>query len=171
MLYVLYGVCKWCVECSTYRLEAENVRVQRAVLDEPDASCGGRHVPADLAGALRAQIERHNEPSIVRVLLQRTEHTAGLCDEHSRGLVELEHRVHQTRREYHFLVNRNAAADLRGVAALHDDGQPMRVAVLHYGTHLCHRPRLHCHSARTCIQCDAKCECEVRCQVKSITDS
>lgn len=67
------------LRAATAHLEPEDRAVERAVPEQSDAARVGRHVAADLAGALGPQVQRHGEALVGEVAIEGCQDAARLC--------------------------------------------------------------------------------------------
>eukprot|EP00965_Chrysotila_dentata_P213910 6187911-Pleurochrysis_carterae.AAC.2 len=88
--------------------------MERAVAQVSQPARIGRHVAADLARALGAEVERHRVAALPRVVLQRLEHAARLADQISRVLVQGDDLVHPAQREDNLVADGHRAACVAG---------------------------------------------------------
>ena len=86
-------------------------------------------VAADLAPALRGEVERDGHVARVERGLEVLEHAPRLGDARAGVGVDGEDLVHARQPEHDLVVRRHRAADEAGVAALGDDREAARVAV------------------------------------------
>lgn len=103
-------------------LQADTVCMHRALLDEFDSAGICRQIASNLAAAFRAQIQRHHETAIFRIILQCLQNGAGFCFQGALHCVQAKNFIHLLCANYNLIVQRHAAADKPGVAALRNDG-------------------------------------------------
>lgn len=115
-----------------HRLEPQDVRAQRPILDHILSTSIGRNVPANEAGALRAQIQRRLEAVGLKMLIQLVENNPGLAVDDRGDLAEALYLVHALHIDDNLVENRHAAPNQTRIPALRNHRQSATIAVGQY---------------------------------------